>query len=223
MTCKIAPSLLSANFLQLEEQVQELEKAGADWLHLDVMDGHFVPNLTFGPLLVKAFRTATTLPLDVHLMIEHPERYLIDFASAGADFLTVHVESCPHLHRTIQQIKSLGCRAGVALNPATPLLMIEEILAEVDLVLIAAVNPGFGGQELIPAMIAKITRLREWLDIRAPHVELEVDGGLNPNTVTEVAGAGATVLVVGSAVFNDQGSISKNIHTLRLLSGKHSK
>ncbi|MBE7468532.1 MAG: ribulose-phosphate 3-epimerase [Anaerolineae bacterium] len=215
MTYKLAPSILTADFTRLGTQIQEAEAAGVDWIHLDIMDGHFVPNLSFGPLLVRAIRSITRLPLDVHLMIEQPDRYLADFAEAGADRMTVHVETCPHLHRTIQQIKELGCKAGVTLNPATPLSALEEILPEVDLVLIMSVNPGFGGQKYIPASTAKIARLRAMLNALNSPAEIEVDGGINAGTIAEVVGAGATVLVVGSAIFNDRAPIAENVRRLR--------
>ncbi|NJP05489.1 MAG: ribulose-phosphate 3-epimerase [Chloroflexaceae bacterium] len=212
---KLAPSLLSAHFAHLGDQVRQVEAAGADWLHIDVMDGHFVPNITIGPLVVAALRPVTALPLDVHLMIEQPERYLADFAEAGADVLTVHVETCPHLHRTIQAIKELGVKAGVTLNPATPLASIEPILADVDLVLIMSVNPGFGGQSYIPASTAKIARLRAMLDDLGSTAELEVDGGVKPGNAAEIVRAGASVLVAGSAVFQPQSSIADTIARLR--------
>lgn len=212
---KIAPSILSADFARLGDDVRAAEEAGADWIHVDVMDGHFVPNLTIGPPVVRAVRPVTSLPLDVHLMIEQPERHLAAFAAAGADRLTVHVETCPHLHRTIQQIKELGVRAGVALNPATPLVSLEEILPELDLVLVMSVNPGFGGQAYIPSSTAKIARARAMLDAIGSEAELEVDGGINPATVAEVTRAGATVLVAGSAIFNEQASVADNIRRLR--------
>jgi ribulose-phosphate 3-epimerase len=212
---KIAPSILSANFARLGEQVREAEAGGADWIHVDVMDGHFVPNITIGPLIVQAIRPVTNLTLDVHLMIEQPERYLSDFARAGADLITVHVETCPHLHRTIQQIRELGCKTGVTLNPATSLSTLAEILPEVDLVLVMSVNPGFGGQAYIPSSTAKIARLRSMLDEIGSQAELEVDGGINANTIAEVAEAGATMLVAGSAIFNDRASIAENIRQLR--------
>lgn len=215
MTYKLAPSILTADFTRLGAQIQEAEAAGVDWIHLDIMDGHFVPNLSFGPLLVRAIRSITRLPLDVHLMIEQPDRYLADFAEAGADRMTVHVETCPHLHRTIQQIKELGCKAGVTLNPATPLSTLEEILPEADLVLIMSVNPGFGGQKYIPASTAKIARLRAMLNALNSPAEIEVDGGINAGTIAEVVGAGATVLVVGSAIFNDRAPIAENVRRLR--------
>jgi len=212
---KLAPSILSADFARLGEQVREAEAAGADWIHVDVMDGHFVPNLTIGPLIVRALRPITTLPLDVHLMIEQPERYLADFVAAGADGLTVHVEACPHLHRTIQQIRELGVRAGVALNPATPLVSLEAILPDVGLVLVMSVNPGFGGQSYIPGSTARIARLRAMLDAIGSAAELEVDGGINPHTIAGAVQAGATVLVAGSAVFNRRASVAENIRHLR--------
>lgn len=220
MAYKIAPSILSADFARLGEQVREAEAAGADWIHVDVMDGHFVPNITIGPLVVRALRPVTRLPLDVHLMIEHPERYLADFAKAGADMITVHVETCLHLHRTIQQIKELGCKAGVTLNPGTPLSSLEAILPAVDLVLIMSVNPGFGGQSYIPASTHRISRLRGMLnDIGSP-AEIQVDGGVNTSTIAEILRAGATVLVVGSAVFNERAPITENIRQLRELASK---
>jgi len=212
---KIAPSILSADFAQLGQYVSQAEAAGADWIHVDVMDGHFVPNITIGPLIVKALRPITNLTLDVHLMIEQPERYLADFANAGADRITVHVETCPHLHRTIQQITELGCKTGVTLNPATPLSTLAEILPMVDLALVMSVNPGFGGQAYIPASTAKIARLRSMLDELGSAAELQVDGGINPQTIAEAVRAGASVLVAGSAIFNRQASIAENIKQLR--------
>jgi ribulose-phosphate 3-epimerase len=216
MSVKIAASILSADFSRLGEQVREADAAGADWIHVDVMDGHFVPNMTVGPLIVQAIRPITALPLDVHLMIERPERLIPAFAQAGVNRLTVHVETCPHLHRTIQQIKELGLKAGVTLNPATSLTTLEEILPEVDLALLMSVSPGFGGQDYIPASTARIARLRRMLDERGlAGVELEVDGGLKPHNVAEVVAAGATVLVVGSAIFDRQASVADNIAALR--------
>lgn len=219
MTYKLAPSILTADFTRLGEQIREAEAAGVDWIHLDIMDGHFVPNITFGPVLVQAVRQVTKLPLDVHLMIAQPERYLADFAQAGANWLTVHVETCPHLHSTVQQIKELGCHAGVTLNPATPLSTLEEILPEVDLVLVMSVNPGFGGQKYIPGSTAKIARLRAMLEAIGSHAEIEVDGGINTATIAEVVGAGATVLVIGSAIFNTQAPIVENVRRLRERAG----
>jgi len=216
MSIKIAASILSADLSRLGEQVQETKAAGVDWIHVDVMDGHFVPNLTIGPFVVRALRAVTPLPLDVHLMIEKPERLIPDFAQAGADRLTVHVETCPHLHRTIQQIKDLGIKAGVTLNPATSLTALEEILSEVSLVLIMSVNPGFGGQTYIPSSSAKIARLRRMLDERGlVGVEIEVDGGVKPHNAAEITAAGATALVAGSAIFNPQASVAANVAALR--------
>ncbi|HEV2131255.1 MAG TPA: ribulose-phosphate 3-epimerase [Longimicrobiaceae bacterium] len=216
MAVKLAPSILSADFTRLGEQVQEAEAGGADWIHVDVMDGHFVPNITIGPLIAQAVRRATTLPVDVHLMIERPERYLESFVSAGADSLTVHVETSPHLHRTLQQIRELGARAGVALNPATTIESIAEVLPFLDLILVMSVNPGFGGQEYIPTSTAKIARLRELLDQRGlDGMEIEVDGGIAPATAAEVVSAGASVLVAGSAVYNSRASIAENLRALR--------
>jgi len=216
---KIAPSILSANFARLGAEVEAAQAAGADWIHVDVMDGHFVPNITIGPLIVRAIRPVTPLPVDVHLMIEQPERYLPSFAQAGANRLTVHVETCPHLHRTVQQIKELGCRAGVALNPATPLSSLEEILPELDLVLVMSVNPGFGGQAYIPASTPKIARLRAMLNEIDSPAEIQVDGGVNASTIAQVAGAGASVLVAGSAIYNDKATVAENIAQLRALCG----
>ncbi len=218
---KIAPSILSADFARLGEQVREAEEGGADWIHVDVMDGHFVPNITIGPLIAEAARRSTRLPVDVHLMIEHPERYLEAFAKAGADYLTVHVETCRHLHRTVQQIRELGVKAGVTLNPATPVESLAEILPYVDLVLVMSVNPGFGGQSYIPTSTAKIARVRGMIDAlgRGGEVELEVDGGVAPDTIAEVAAAGATVVVAGSAVYNRRGSVADNLRTLREAAG----
>lgn len=212
---KIAPSILSADFARLGDQVREAEEAGADWMHVDVMDGHFVPNITIGPLIVAAIRPVTNLPLDVHLMIEKPERYLADFAKAGADFLTVQVETCPHLHRTIQHIKELGVKAGVTLNPATPLVMIEDILPLIDLALIMSVNPGFGGQSYIPSSTEKIKKLRHMLDAIGSSAELQVDGGVKASNVAEVVAAGATCVVSGSGVFNKTATVAENIASIR--------
>jgi ribulose-phosphate 3-epimerase len=211
---KIAPSILSADFSRLGQQVAEAEGAGADYIHVDVMDGHFVPNISMGPVVVRAVRRVTHLPLDTHLMIESPERYLADFCAAGADILTVHVETCPHLHRTVQQIRELGCRAGVTLNPATPVGSLEEILPYVDLVLVMTVNPGFGGQVLIPAMLSKVQRVRAMLDAIESPAEVEVDGGIDPENALLLVRAGADVLVAGSAVFAEDG-IAEAIGRLR--------
>lgn len=214
---KIAPSILSADFARLGQEVAEAEAAGADYIHVDVMDGHFVPNITLGPMVVKAVRRATSLPLDVHLMVEAPERYLADFCAAGADGLTVHVETCPHLHRTVQQIKELGCWAGVTLNPSTPATCLEEILPYVDLVLVMTVNPGFGGQSFIEGMLSKISRVRAMLDGIGSDADVEVDGGIDPETAPRVVEAGANVLVAGSAVFA-AGGIASAITRLRAAS-----
>jgi ribulose-phosphate 3-epimerase len=198
----IAPSILSADFGRLAEEVKALEAAGADWVHVDVMDGRFVPNITIGPLVVEAVRRATKLPLDVHLMIVEPEKYIGDFAKAGATTITVHQETCPHLHRTLQQIRAAGARPSVVLNPSTPLVTIEEVLGEVDQVLLMSVNPGFGGQAFIPATVEKVRRLRAMLDERGlAKVDIEVDGGINPETAKAVVTAGANVLVAGNAIF----------------------
>ena len=220
MSVKIAASILSAEFTRLGNQVEQAIRGGADLVHVDIMDGHFVPNMTFGPLIVAAIKpiaAAAGVPLDVHLMIEKPERLIPEFAEAGADFLTVHVETCPHLHRTVQQIKELGVRAGVTLNPATPLITLEEILPFADQLLVMSVNPGFGGQSYIPTSTAKIARLRQMLTARGlGKIDIEVDGGIKPGNAAEVAGAGATVLVVGSGIFKGQGTIAENITALRL-------
>ena len=220
MRIKIAPSILSADFARLGEQVQEAVDAGVGYIHVDVMDGHFVPNLSFGALVVEAVKPITSaagVVLDVHLMIECPEALIPDFIRAGADNITVHVETCPHLHRSIHQIKEGGIRAGVTLNPATPLSTLEEILPEVDLILVMSVNPGFGGQSYIPASTQKLAKLRQMLDERGlTHVEIEVDGGISVENASEVTEAGATILVAGSAIFNNRGSIAENINALRL-------
>jgi ribulose-phosphate 3-epimerase len=197
----IAPSILSADFSRLGEEVKAVERVGADWIHVDVMDGHFVPNITIGPLVVKAVGGVTKLPLDVHLMIEHPDLYIEDFARAGGTLITVQAEACVHLHRTIHAIKSLDAKAGVALNPTTPLSTIEWVLEDVDLVLVMSVNPGFGGQKFIPQSIQKIRDLKTMIRAKNPNVLIEVDGGINQETIRSVAEAGADVLVAGSAIF----------------------
>lgn len=212
---KIAASVLSADFARLGEQVAEAEAAGVDYIHVDVMDGHFVPNITAGPMIVEAVHRMTALPIDVHLMIEQPERYLERFAAAGSTILTVHVETCPHLHRTVQQIHELGVKAGVTLNPATPLFTLEEILPYADLVLLMTVNPGFGGQVFIPNSLSRIKRLREMLDQARLQAELEVDGGINPRTAPQVVAAGARVLVAGAAIFAAGLPIREAVHQLR--------
>jgi len=198
---KIAPSILSADFSCLGDEIRAVEAAGADYVHIDVMDGHFVPNITIGPLLVEACRRVTTLPLDVHLMIENPDTYIPQFAAAGADIIVVHAEAVHHLHRTVQLIKSLGKRAGVSLNPATPLNVLDYVLDDLDLVLLMTVNPGFGGQSFIEATLPKIHALRGMLDRRGSEAELEVDGGVNPANIARISHAGADVFVAGSAVF----------------------
>lgn len=219
MNVKIAPSILSADFARLGEQVQEALDSGAEYIHVDIMDGHFVPNMTVGPLIVEAvkpFTEAAGATLDVHLMIKNPERLIPAFADAGADILIVHVETCDHLHRTVHQIKELGVEAGVTLNPATPLNTLEEILPYVHQVLVMTVNPGFGGQSYISTSTDKISRLHHMLAARGlSQVEVEVDGGIKPSNAAEVVQAGATVLVVGSAIFNDQASVADNISAFR--------
>ena len=198
---KIAPSILSADFSRIGDEVRDVAAAGADYIHVDVMDGHFVPNITIGPLVVEALRKVTSLTLDVHLMIAHPDRYIPDFAAAGADIIVVHAEATNHLHRTVQLIKSLGKRAGVALNPATPLHFLDYILEDLDLVLLMTVNPGFGGQSFIDACLPKIHALRGMLDKRGLETELEVDGGVKAGNIDRISHVGADVFVAGSAVF----------------------
>ncbi|MDZ7266982.1 MAG: ribulose-phosphate 3-epimerase [candidate division KSB1 bacterium] len=197
----LAPSILSADFSRLREAIQQVENAGADWLHCDIMDGHFVPNLTFGPLVVAAARRCSSLPLDVHLMIAHPEKYLTAFREAGADRLTVHVETCPHLHRVVQQIRQTGAAAGVALNPATPLTLVEEILGDIDLLLVMTVNPGFGGQAFLHSTLPKLQRAHEMIRSTGRTILLEADGGIDVETVAATVRAGADVLVAGAAIF----------------------
>lgn len=212
---KIAPSILSADFAVLGAQVRQVELAGADYVHVDVMDGHFVPNLTLGPAVVASLRSVTALPLDVHLMIESPENLIPEFAQAGASILTVHQEVCRHLHRVVEQIKGLDLRAGVSINPATPIQTLEEILPYVDLVLLMTVNPGFGGQSFIPTMPHKITAMREMIDAGPWKVELEVDGGIHVETARKVVDAGAQVLVAGSAIFHQGQNPGVNLRRLR--------
>jgi len=219
MSVKIAASILSADFARLGEQVQEAIDAGAEIIHVDIMDGHFVPNMTIGPVVVSAIKPiarAAGVVLDVHLMIEAPDRLVPEFTQAGADVLIVHVETCPHLHRTVQMIKELGVKAGVTLNPSTSPTTLEEILPYVDQVLVMSVNPGFGNQTYIPTSTAKIARVRRMLLERdLTQVEIEVDGGLKPDNVAEVVDAGATILVAGSAIYNNKASVTENIASLR--------
>ncbi len=211
----IAPSILAADFSRLGEEIAACETAGVDWVHIDVMDGHFVPNLTMGPVVVEACRRITKLPLDVHLMIEKPERLLDAFARAGADHLTVHVETCPHLHRTIQHIRSLGVKAGVTLNPATPAAMIEPVLHMVDVVLVMTVNPGFSGQEFIPEVLPKIAQIRKMLDALGSPARLEVDGGASETTLPDLIAAGADAFVAGNAIFKHPQGIAAGVAALR--------
>jgi ribulose-phosphate 3-epimerase len=198
---EIAPSILSADFTRLGEQIAMVEEAGASYIHVDVMDGHFVPNLTVGPFVVKWVRTATQLPIDVHLMIEEPDQFIAAFAKAGASYMSVHPEATYHLHRTVTQIRNAGCHAGVVLNPATPLALIEEVLDEVDYVLLMSVNPGFGGQEFISSSLNKLRRLRALIESRGARARIEIDGGIGLENAAAVAAAGADILVVGSAIF----------------------
>ena len=200
-TLRIAPSILASDFSRLGEEIRAVEAAGADWIHIDVMDGHFVPNLTIGPGIVEAVRRCTDLPLDVHLMIETPDRYVGDFASAGADTIGVHVEACPHLHRSIQTIKEAGVRACAVINPATPASAVEPILADVDQVLVMTVNPGFGGQKFIHSALSAVKQIRSWIQERDLDIDVEVDGGITADTIGEAAQAGANVFVAGPAVF----------------------
>lgn len=212
---KLSPSILSADFAKLGEQIAEVTAAGADYIHIDVMDGHYVPAISFGPVVVQAVRKATAIPLDVHLMVESPEKHFASFAALKPDLITVHIETCPHIHRTIQLIKELNLKAGVALNPGTPISAVEEVLPYLDLVLIMTVNPGAGGQTFILTMLDKITRLRRELDLRKLNCELEVDGGINAETAAKAVKAGARVLVAGSAVFNSKESVKDAVARIR--------
>ena len=211
----IAPSILSADFTRLGAQIQEAEAAGADWIHVDVMDGHFVPNLTMGPFIVAACRTVTNLPLDVHLMVNEPERLLEPFAQAGASHLTVHVETCPNLHRTLQSIRELGCRPGVVINPGTPASLLEPVLHLVDLVLVMSVNPGYSGQVFLPEVLPKVAQVRQMLDQHNPAAWLEIDGGINEDTLPAVIEAGAQAFVVATAVFRHPAGIASGIRALK--------
>jgi len=198
---RIAPSILSADFTALRDELASVEAAGADWIHVDVMDGRFVPNITIGPFIVEAVRRATSLPLDVHLMIVEPERYVEDFVKAGASTLSIHAETCPHLHRSVAQIREAGARAAVALNPATPAAAVEPVLGDIDQLLVMTVNPGFGGQKFIESTLPKIEQLRAWITAREIDVAIEVDGGVGPETIARAARAGADVFVAGTAIF----------------------
>ncbi|WP_457756083.1 ribulose-phosphate 3-epimerase [Thermodesulfatator indicus] len=211
---KIAPSILSADFGRLAEEVKAITEAGADVIHIDVMDGHFVPNITIGPVVIKAIREASSLPFDVHLMITNPDNYLEDFAKAGADWLSVHVEAAVHLHRTISRIKELGKKAGVVLNPATPIESVDYILEEVDFVLIMSVNPGFGGQKFIPSALRKIRELKQLIRSRGIDIPIQVDGGVNLETLAEVVKAGTDIVVAGSAIFGTE-DYAKTIKAFR--------
>ncbi|QST01541.1 ribulose-phosphate 3-epimerase [Pontibacillus sp. ALD_SL1] len=215
---KIAPSILSADFAKLGEEIKDIEQGGAEYVHVDVMDGHFVPNITIGPLIVDAIKPHTNLPLDVHLMIENPDQYIPQFASAGADIISVHQEACPHLHRTIQLIKSAGVKAGVVINPATPVEMIKSVLPDVDLVLLMTVNPGFGGQQFIENVVPKIKEVANLREEFGYNFEIEVDGGVKEGTAQTCVEAGADVLVAGSAVFNkeDRGEAIQSLLATRV-------
>ena len=211
---KLAPSILSADFARLLEDVKKVEKAGCEYLHIDVMDGHFVPNITLGPGIVKSLRKDVNLVFDAHLMIENPDNYIKEFADAGCDIIVVHQEACTHLHRTIQNIKSHGIKAGVALNPATPIETIKYVLQDVDMVLLMSVNPGFGGQSYIPVVTEKIKELKALIDEMNLDIDIEVDGGVKPSNIAEVVNAGANVIVAGSAIFN-AGNIDEAVKSLR--------
>ena len=201
---RIAPSILASDFSRLGEEVRAVEEAGADWIHVDVMDGHFVPNLTLGPPIVEAIKRSTTLPLDVHLMIESPELSIADYSNAGADTIGVHVETCPHLHRTLAQIRETGARACAVVNPSTPAQAVEPVLGDLDQLLVMTVNPGFGGQKFIPGTMEKVRQLRSWIDERGLAIDLEIDGGVGPDTIALAAQAGANVFVAGTAIFGEK-------------------
>ena len=212
---KLAPSILTADFGHLADEIRAAEEGGATYIHLDVMDGAFVPNISFGPVVVQSVRKYTTLPLDVHLMVEEPGRYVADYAAAGANLLTVQVEACKHLHRTVQQITTLGCKAGVALNPSTPIEAVREILPFVDMILVMSVNPGFGSQRFIETSTSKLRRMRRLMDDLAPLADLQVDGGVDTHNIADIIAAGANVIVVGSAVYNSRASVAENLARLR--------
>ena len=214
MQYKIAPSILSADFSVLGKEIELAEKGGADWIHIDVMDGMFVPNISYGPKIVKTCKKVTGLPLDVHLMIEKPENHIDEFVKSGADYISVHAEACPHLHRVIQQIKDHNVKAGVALNPATPLSFIEWVINDIDFVLIMSVNPGFGGQKFIPESLDKIRELKKIIDEKNLNIEIQVDGGVNKDTLEKVKRAGANIFVAGSAIFNTP-DYGRTIHNFR--------
>jgi len=211
----IATSILAADFTRLGDQISAAQEAGSDWIHIDVMDGHFVPNLTMGPFIVEACRRATRLPLDVHLMVENPDHLLEDFARAGADFLTVHVETCPNLYRTLQAIRELGCKPGVTINPGTPAVLIEPVLHLVDLVLVLSVNPGYYGQDFIPEVLSKVSHLRQVLDRVNPNAWLEIDGGINITTAAASRKAGAQVFVAANAIYKHPQGIAAGMRALR--------
>lgn len=212
---KIAPSLLAADFTKLGEQVSEAQDAGADLIHIDIMDGRFVPNITMGPLVVRAVKRVATIPLDVHLMIVEPEKYIQEFADAGADAITVHIEACPHLHRTLSQIREVGCKVGVALNPHTRADSLSEILNMLDVINVMTVNPGFGGQEFIQRMTSKITELRAMISNERLNIDIEVDGGINPETISSAVQSGANVMIAGSTVFGHKDGVKAGIDALR--------
>ena len=212
---KVAPSILSADFSRLGEQVAEAEQGGADAIHIDIMDGNFVPNITMGPMIVDAIRGWTSLPFDLHMMVDAPERYINDFARAGADIITVHAEACKHLHRTVHLIREVGKNPSVAISPATPVAAIEEVIDDLDQALVMTVNPGFGGQAFIESMLGKISRVRALIDERGLHTDLQVDGGISASTAASVVSAGANVLVAGSAVYNDRMSVAEGISAIR--------